>query len=142
MTTKGAFSFVSIPSIVAALILFLLDVKQVVAGHGGEPDVTGLVPQHLVVDVLRLVLPAMALHHVVQLDLDDTHLLINLVILILPVPKNLKLTKKKHKFFFIGDGTYLIFVISEAHLLPDLVLLIILIFLGTGEALLRVHQVH
>ena len=62
-----------------------------------------LVPQHLVVD--SLLLPALTLHPVVQLDLDeldDAHLFMDLVLLILPVQKSLKLTKKNPKFFWGG----------------------------------------
>ena len=54
----------------------LVDRDQVVAGHGRQPDVAGLVLQHLVVDSLCLLVPVLALRHVAALDLDDAHLVL------------------------------------------------------------------
>ena len=65
-------------------VLVLIESDQVVAGHGREPDVAGLVLQHLVADGLRLLLPALTQHHIAKLDLDDAHLLLDLVLPALP----------------------------------------------------------
>ena len=83
-------------------ILIIIDGEQIIAGGGGQPNVNVLVLQHLVVD--SLLLPALTLHPAVQLDLDeldDAHLFMDLVLLILPVQKMPKINQKESQVFLL-----------------------------------------
>ena len=73
-----------VPLLAVKNVLVLVDGDQLVAGHIRQPDVAGLVSQHLVVDCLSLLNPALAPRHVVALDVDDVHLVLGLALPVLP----------------------------------------------------------
>ena len=62
--------------ILYSCLLVLVDGDQVVAGHSCQPDVDGLISQHLIVDGLSLLVPSLALGHIAALEFDDAHLVL------------------------------------------------------------------
>ena len=62
--------------ILYSCLLVLVDGDHVDADRSCQPDVDALISQHLVVDVLSILVTSLAIGHVAALDFDDAHLVL------------------------------------------------------------------